>query len=354
MATRARTKKTADTATPAERCTPHGVAGTCWRCCDDDMADHLTATGRDPAKYFDGRNGEGTPEPRPRGTGGGNGNRPAEPATDAQVWRIRHERDRRDTTGVDVPADADIRALSKRAASTLIDRLTRCPMATTPARAYAPRAATAGQISYVRDLLAERVHVDPVNVETLTFDQASALIDALIRAPRLVDASPLPDGIYRKDGVMYRVKTDRHGRKMCHRGVIVEAEVRADDGTITTPAVIKFRNDWYALARLTEADLMTDDQVCAFGVSYGICVYGHALTDPVSVAAGIGPKCAANAGIDQLAVAIANGYVPPVKATRKARKPAPVAAPVVVSGPPADVPAEATDDAAYVSPWASL
>lgn len=344
MATRTRTKKTADAAASAP-CTPHGVKGTCWRCCENDMREHLTANGIDPARYFDGRNGEGKADRAPRTGGSGNtSNRPVEPATDAQVWKIRFERDRRDTAGVQLPTDADIPAMSKRAASALIDRLTGCPMrpADQAPRRYAPRPATPGQRDYVRDLLAERSHAEPVDIGALTFDQASALIDALRRAPRLVDMSTLPDGMYRKDGVMYRVKTDKDGRKLCHRGDLVTDEVRGTDGAITAPAVIKFRSDRAALARLTEADLMTADQVCAFGVSYGICVYGHALTDPVSVAAGIGPKCAANAGIDQLEVAIANGYVPPVKAARKTRaRRVPVAA--------VAAPAEA-----YASPWASL
>lgn len=357
MATRARTKTVADT---AERCAPHGAKGTCWRCCEADMAAHLTTNGVDPSRYFDGRNGEGTSE---RALPVGNGltsARPAEPATDAQVWKIRHERDRRDTSRVQLPADADIPGMSKRAASALIEKLldqTLCPLLPAdqaPRRQYAPRASTPGQQSYVRRLLAERVHVDPVDVDALTFDQASALIDALVRAPRLVDASTLADGMYRKDDTMYRVKTDKRGRKLCHQGHLISDAVRADDGTITTPAVIKFRSNPYALARLTPADLMADDQVCAFGVSYGICVYGHPLTDPVSVAAGIGPKCAANAGIDQLAVAVANGYVPPTKRARKTRAPRATvpaeAAPVVVPRSPAEV----TTDAAYVSPWASL
>lgn len=335
MSARARTKKTADTAT-APTCAPHGVKGTCRRCCEADMRDHLAANGIDPARYFDGRNGEGTPDPRPRGNGGATSTTPAEYASIPQVGKIRYERDRRDVSRVQVPADADIPAMSKRAASALIDKLTDnalCPLLT-------DNRATPGQLSYVRDLLAERVHADPVDVDTLTFDAASALIDALIRAPRLVDASTLADGMYRKDGVMYRVKTDKYGRKLCHRGVIIEDEIRDDAGAITTPAVIKFRSDPRALAHLTADDLMTDAQVCEFGVSYGICVYGHALTDPVSVAAGIGPKCADNAGIDRYGMAVANGYVPPATRKTRARR-APIASP-------------ATEAAAevYASPWA--
>jgi hypothetical protein len=198
----------------------------------------------------------------------------------------------------------------------------------------------------VRDLLAERVHVGPVDVEALTFDEASTLIDTLIRAPRLVDASPLVDGMYRKDGVMYRVRTDKRGRKSCHGAEIVTDAERAPDGTITKKAEIKFYSATHMLATLTDADLMEADQVTAFGRTYGICVFGHGLTDPVSVYAGIGPKCASNVGIDQLAMAMANGYVPPVKATRKPRTVrATVVAPVAEAEPVADV---------YVSPWGSL
>lgn len=359
MATRARTAKVADTAANCGHGVPENK--TCWRCCEADMAAHLQANGIDAGRYFDGRNGEGTPEPRERGNGGNNTAMHApEPATNAQVWKIRHERDRRDTSRVQIPADADIPGMSKRAATALIKKLldrALCPLlpADQPRRQYAPRAATPGQRSYVTDLLAERVHADPVDVDALTFDQASALIGALVRAPRLVDASTLADGMYRKDGIMYRVKTDKHGRKMCHRGVIVADEIRNDDGAITTPAVIKFRSDPCALASLTEADLMTEAQVCEFGVSYGICVYGHALTDPVSVAAGIGPKCAANAGIDQLEVAISNGYVPPVKAARKTRAPRATGQPAEAA-PVSDAPAEAVTEAteAYASPWSMI
>jgi hypothetical protein len=351
MATRARTKKTADTADPA-RCEPHGVKGTCWRCCQADMDAHLTANGIDPSRYSDGRNGEGTTVKAPPMGNGLTIGRPAEPATDAQVWKIRTERDRRDTSRVQIPADADIPAMSKRAASALIDKLTDralCPLLPAdqaPTRRYAPRAATPGQISYVRDLLSERVHADPVDLDTLTFDGASALIDALIRAPRLVDASALADGMYVKDDVMYRVRTDRHGRKRCHRGEIVSDAERADDGTITKKAEIKFYAANGMLAKLTDADLMASDQVTTFGRMYGICVYGHGLTDPVSVYAGIGPKCAANEGIDQLATAIANGYVPPVKAARKTR-----ATRVTVAPAPALAEAVTGADA---SPWSMV
>lgn len=301
MATRTRTAKVAATAT--ETCEPHRVKGTCWRCCEADM----------------------------------------------QIWKIRNERDRRDTTGVEVPADADIPALSKRAASTLIDRLTGCPMATadTPRR-YAPRAATPGQRDYVSDLLAERVHDgDPVDLDALTFDGASALIDTLIRAPRLIDSVTLADGMYVKNGVMYRVRTDRHGRKACHRGEIVSDVERAADGTITKKAEIKFYAANHMLLQLAAADLMEADQVTMFGRMYGICVYGHGLENPVSVYAGIGPKCAANAGIDQLAAAIANGYVPPPgKPARKTRTRATEAAPVASA---AEVDADV-----FASPWGDL
>lgn len=353
MAARARTRKTADNAA-ATACAPHGVKGTCWRCCEADMDAYLAASGIDPDKYRDGRNGEGTPDQKPRGGGSGNtSNRPAEPATDAQKGKIRFERDRRDTSGVQLPTDTEIDALSKRAASTLIDRLTACPMLPAdqaPRRRYAPRAATPGQLSYVRDLLAERVHADPVDVDALTFDQASALIDALVRAPRLIDAVTLADGMYVKGDVMYRVRTDRHGRKRCHRGEIISDAERAADGTITKKAEIKFYAANDALLQLTEADLMQADQVTTFGRMYGICVHGHGLENPVSVYAGIGPKCAANAGIDQLAAAIANGYVPPQgKPARKARKAAPVAAPAPVVAEAATVDAEA-----YASPWSMV
>ncbi len=329
------------TRTETTFCVTHNLKitkGTCWRCCEDDMAAHLAANGFDPSRYFDGRNGEGTPEPRPRGNGGNGGNATPDSATRPQIGKIRYERDQRDTTGVDLPADADIPALTKDAATALIKRLLKCPprVAGTPRR-YAPRMATPGQRDYVSDLLEEKEHDNPVNVDTLTFAEASALIDTLIRAPR--KGTNLADGMYRKDGVLYRVKTDKRGRKLCHRGTLVSDEVRGTDGTIITPAVIKFSSDQRALARLSDADLMTRDQVCEFGVSYGICVYGHPLTDPVSVAAGIGPKCADNEGINQLEVAIANGYVPPVtRKTRKTRATVPAPAPVATE--------------AYASPWA--
>jgi hypothetical protein len=259
----------------------------------------------------------------------GTSTRPVEYATDAQVWRIRKERGQRDTSRVQMPADADIPKMSKRAAHTLIDKLVDdrnlCPLlpaGQAPRRAYAPNRATDGQKSYVRDLLAERVHADPVDVDALTFDQASALLDVLVHATRKIDVVDLPDGPYRKDGVIYRIKRHpRTGRVQCQRAAVIEPAVTDQAGSITRPAVVKFRSAQFEVGRLTVADRMSEAEITDFGVTFGVCVFGHLLTDPISVAAGIGPKCADNLGIDRFELAAAKGVTVP---KRRARKPAQV------------------------------
>lgn len=353
MATRTRTKKVADTAAtaaPVERCEPHGVKGTCWRCCEADMAAHLVADGRDPSKYFDNRNGEGTPDQGPRGNGGGNASsRTAETATENQVWKIRTERDRRVIGALVIPADADIPKMSKRAASKLISDLVACDYlpfdqrpGATVARTNAPDM-TDAQRYRIEWLLTERQTTE-VMPEHMTVPEASAMIDRLNAAPRLVDVIDVADGMYYRDGIIYRVKRRAdNGRLQCHRAVIVAEAIRDDDGTtIVTPARVKFRSALAEAASLTTADLMTIDQARAFGALYGSCaICGLPLSNEDSVAAGIGPKCAekfgGRRGNGQTYDAPAD--VTPVRRS-KTRKTAATT--------------EAHQGDAYVSPWASL
>ena len=71
-----------------------------------------------------------------------------------------------------------------------------------------------------------------------------------------------------------------------------------------------FQYNWQAIGEVTEGMRLTYDEALKYSAQFNECVIcGRALTDPNSVAKGIGPVC-----IKTIA-----GYVPPVKRTRKAK-----------------------------------
>jgi len=79
------------------------------------------------------------------------------------------------------------------------------------------------------------------------------------------------------DGAVYRVVKSQQGRLYAKR-------LNTSGGFDYAPSAIK---------QLTEDDRMTLEAAQAFGRRFGICAYcGRTLTDPASIAAGIGPVCA--------------------------------------------------------------
>lgn len=228
----------------------------------------------------------------------------ASPKQVAFIKRLLGEKDY-EAKGIKVPADLD--TIGKKAASTLIDKLMGCADKAAPATAKAtgPRASDK-QMDYLRKLIAERDYfslvpddrrkVDYVNGGGIpTPKGASALIDVLkvtayatgngtgadVKSGSTGEALEL--GMYRKaDGTMYRVYPARQSDRILAKRLVSDGE-----------------GGWefeYAgmASRFVKADeKMTLEEAKAWGAQFGTCcVCAALLSDPVSVAAGIGPKCA--------------------------------------------------------------
>ena len=165
--------------------------------------------------------------------------------------------------------------------------------------AQVARPATDRQIAYIRDLVVALYGTD--NMPEVMLDlrdddmlasaaSASAAIDRLratLAAQRArrgaVAPAPAParaalaQGMYRREGIVYRV-------------------VRAQAGHLyakaLNPATGAFDYAPGAMRALTPEDRMTVSEAAAYGRQIGrCCVCGATLTDPESVARGIGPIC---------------------------------------------------------------
>lgn len=86
-------------------------------------------------------------------------------------------------------------------------------------------------------------------------------------------------GMYRKDGKIYRVQKSRQSGYLYAK--------------LLNPKNQCFEYASGAMRELCESDRMTLEEAKAFGVETGVCcVCAALLTDPKSIAAGIGPICA--------------------------------------------------------------
>ena len=133
------------------------------------------------------------------------------------------------------------------------------------------------QVAFINSLLSERVFSGEVDFATLTSKGASDLIGQLLNAPKQV--ATLSVGMYQlANGDIYRVQESREtGRLYAKRLDLING----------------FEYDKGAIYTLKASDRMTLEQAKLFGVETGFCcVCGIFLTDPKSVANGIGPVCA--------------------------------------------------------------
>jgi hypothetical protein len=133
------------------------------------------------------------------------------------------------------------------------------------------------QVSFINSLLGERVFSGVVDVATLTSKGASDLIGQLLNAPK--QASTLEVGMYQlANGEIYRVQASRETGRLYAKHLDL---------------INGFEYEVGAIYKLTAGDRMTLEQAKLFGVETGFCcVCGIFLTDPKSVANGIGPVCA--------------------------------------------------------------
>ena len=141
--------------------------------------------------------------------------------------------------------------------------------------------ATPRQTSFITSLVTERGYADPIDFGTLTSAEASGIISTLLAMPKLVSANRVTEqGVYQTaDGAIYRVQASRESGNLYAKRLNAETA--------------KFEYEAGALRNIKPADKMTLAEAKAFGIETGICcVCGRFLTDPISVAEGIGPVCA--------------------------------------------------------------
>ncbi len=156
---------------------------------------------------------------------------------------------------------------------------------------FAP--ATERQISYLTSLLNTRkISADTredllarITDGTLDKARASRSIDSLVTAPTATPVratvAPLEVGMYRAGGEIFRVVRSRESGNLYAKRLNVLGEGNA-----------QFTYAAGAIRTLTAADRMTVAEAKAWGVEFGICcVCAAVLTNPVSVAEGIGPVC---------------------------------------------------------------
>lgn len=135
------------------------------------------------------------------------------------------------------------------------------------------------QVGFIKSLVSERGYVEAIEFGTLSSTEASALITKLLAMPTAGGASE--EGMYRKGDAIFRVQRSlESGNLYAKKLDVIEMKFLYAQGAI------KF---------LSSADKMTLDEAKAFGVETGFCcVCAKFLTDPKSVAAGIGPVCVKN------------------------------------------------------------
>lgn len=163
--------------------------------------------------------------------------------------------------------------------------------------------ATPGQINFINSLLTERgLSLDTACVRIFSHDDvviergyggtASQLIDGLKAMPRpererTVPAAGLEAGMYKIGQDIFRVKISGAGRPYAN-ALVTENILNGN----YADAAVWFEYAPGAIYRIKPEHRMTVEECAAFGVLYGTCcVCARTLTDPKSVAKGIGPVC---------------------------------------------------------------
>jgi Family of unknown function (DUF6011) len=174
------------------------------------------------------------------------------------------------------------------------------------------RAASDAQVSFARSICQEmythladaEARFEEIDATGVFNDRAatSLMIDKLLRekhvakvkaaaARAAADQPALDAGMYKLDGVIYKVQKAVHGSGNLYAKKLVEPSTfGARASFVYAPGVIR---------RLTVADRMSLEDAKAWGALYGTCcVCGRTLTDERSIAEGIGPVCGNRFGPD--------------------------------------------------------
>ena len=147
-----------------------------------------------------------------------------------------------------------------------------------------------GTFGLILDLRADRrfgskwFRLSDRQIEVVLASKAREAKWAAERQPveRKVEAEPLTHGMYRKDGVIYKVQKAVHGSGHLYAKVLI----------VDGPGEGHFEYAQGAVRTLTAADRMTAEEAAEFGRLYGMCIVcGATLTDEESIERGIGPIC---------------------------------------------------------------
>lgn len=168
------------------------------------------------------------------------------------------------------------------------------------------RPATERQINFLRTLAAERQAPEGqpfswagcgLEKYLATYppsaSQASRMITWLMSLPKVqapkTELAKLTPGAYRTpDGTLYRVYPARQ-----HEGLLAKRIVIGEGWEPGDPDRVGFEYAGRADRFVKPEHRLTLEEAAAFGQQYGVCCEcGKLLTDPDSVAAGIGPVCA--------------------------------------------------------------
>lgn len=186
---------------------------------------------------------------------------------------------------------------------------------TTPTPTPSANTATEKQINFINRLKTERdVPEQLINDQRqlwregrFTVREASNFIDQLLALPKIksTPAADVPEGMHRDaHGTIYKVQRAVHGSgnlyaKMLKWVYSCECE-STDEHVAQCEKEVTFVYVPGGLRTLSEATRMTLDDARQWGLMYGNCVRcGRTLTDENSIAAGIGPVCAAKWGDDE-------------------------------------------------------
>ena len=152
------------------------------------------------------------------------------------------------------------------------------------------RPASEKQVAFVGRLLAEKdlamipelaAAIQGALADGLTSQGASAAIDALLPLPRKPlmndDGAAVSEGYFYVEGLIYKVQAAKASGNLY-------AKVFSESGYEYAPGAMRL---------MASAQRLTLEQAAEAGVKTGRCVVcARLLTDPESVAAGIGPICA--------------------------------------------------------------
>lgn len=148
-------------------------------------------------------------------------------------------------------------------------------------------------VAEVRECYATRYGVAVADVPTLIYVEP-------VEAP-----APATEGMYRKDGTIYKVQVAVHGSGLPYAKRLVVDEVPCEtcshqfstDCPACNGSSGSYRTYFEyapgAIRQLDQSHRLTLEQAKEFGALYGTCcVCGRTLTNETSIEAGIGPTCA--------------------------------------------------------------